>query len=147
VSDHLRLGNAYCRSVLSLLSAQRPLDLRDASEVLLQNRALKQANSRHFLHVFPKAYVRGKPGAEEVNSVANIALIPADLNLRIGAKAPSAYLAAYRSGNPEWDRTLNAHVITDAARNAMGEDDLLAFIDHRATMLAELAQKVVRMPD
>jgi hypothetical protein len=42
---------------------------------------------------------------------------------------------------------LNAHVITDAARNAMEEDDLLAFIDHRTTMLAELAQKVVRMPD
>lgn len=58
----LRIGNAYCKSVLCLLAAQHPLDLRDASEIILQNRALKQANSRHFHHIFSKGYLPGSPG-------------------------------------------------------------------------------------
>jgi len=57
----LSLGNAYCRSVLCLLASKGPLDFRDASAVTLQERFLKQANSRQYHHVFPRAYMRGKP--------------------------------------------------------------------------------------
>ena len=142
----LRLGNAYCKSVLCLLSAQRPLDLRNASEVILQNRALKQANSRQFHHLFPKAYVKGKPGAEEVNSVVNVGLVPADLNLSISAKAPSVYLAQYRSNNSSWDHTLETHVITGDARDALEKDDFLGFVGQRAALLSRLALEAVEMP-
>lgn len=136
----LRVGSAYCKSLLCLLAAQRPLDLRDGGEVMLHNRALKKANSRHFHHIFPKAYVRGKPGAEEVNSVANIALVPADLNLRIGAKAPSKYLSKYARENDAWDRTLRSHMIKGRTRTAMEEDDFSRFLRERAKLLSELAQ-------
>jgi len=142
----LRLGNAYCKSILCLLSAQRPLDLRDAAEIILQNRALKQANSRHFHHLFPQAYMRGKPGAEEVNSIVNVSLVPADLNIKIGAKAPSMYLARYKNENSAWDRTLASHVITEAARTALEGDDFLSFVEHRATLLSKLAKEVVGAP-
>jgi hypothetical protein len=142
----LRIGNAYCKSVLCLLAAQRPLDLRDASEIILQNRALKQSNSRHFHHIFPKAYVRGKPGAEEVNSVVNVALVPADLNLKIGAKAPSKYLAQYKAANAAWDGTLQSHMIAGDTRTAMEGDDFLQFIEKRAELLSKLALEVVESP-
>jgi len=142
----LRLGNAYCKSILCLLSAQRPLDLRDASEIILQNRALKRANSRHFHHLFPQAYMRGKPGAEEVNSIVNIAIVPEDLNIKIGAKAPSTYLALYKSENSAWDQTLTSHVITGDARTALEGDGFLLFLENRAALLSKLATKAIEAP-
>jgi len=139
----LRIGNAYCKSVLCLLATQGPLDLRDSSAIILQNRALKQANSRHYHHIFPKAFVRGKPGAEEVNSIANVSLIPADLNIRIGAKAPSEYLERFNGDNPHWDETLSSHLIAGSAREAMEEDEFLRFIEGRAGLLSGLAGDVL----
>ena len=142
----LRIGNAYCKSVLCLLAAQHPLDLRDASEIILQNRALKKANSRHFHHIFAKGYLPRKPGAEEVNSVVNVALVPADLNLKIGAKAPSKYLAQYKTKNSAWDRTLDSHMISGDTRMAMEDDDFLLFIEKRAKRLSKLAMAAVKPP-
>ena len=140
----LRIGNAYCKSVLCLLAAQRPLDLRDASDVILGNQALQRANSRHFHHIFPRAYLRGKQGAEEANSVANISLVPADLNLNIGAKAPSKYLVSYKSNNDRWDDTLKSHRITGDIREALEDDDFLQFLRRRATSLSKLAKTALR---
>ena len=142
----LKIGSAYCKSILCLLAAHGPLDLRDASEIILQNRALKQANSRHFHHIFPRAYMRGKPGAEEANSVVNVAFVPADLNMRIGAKAPSKYLARYRKGNTDWARILNTHVVTDAARAALEGNDFLDFLEERSQLLSKLALKAIEPP-
>lgn len=139
----LRIGNAYCKSVLCLLAAHEPRDLRDGSTILLHNRALKRANSRHFHHIFPKAYMRGKIGVEHVNSVANVSLIPADLNMKIGSKPPSTYLAKFADDNSAWSACLDSHVITGGSRDAMESDDFVAFLDTRADQLSELAQKAV----
>jgi hypothetical protein len=143
----LRIGSAYCKSILCLLAAQQPLDFRDASEVVLQNRALKQANSRHYHHIFPKAYMRGKAGAEEVNSVANVALVPADLNLKIGSKAPSNYLDKFQHHNTVWEQTLKSHIIVGDARTALQDDDFLHFIEQRASLLSRLAHQVTKLPE
>ncbi|MFC2076714.1 hypothetical protein ACFLT7_06500, partial [candidate division KSB1 bacterium] len=141
-----RFGNAYCKSILCLLSAKRPLDLRNAADIILQNRALRKANSRHFHHIFPQAYMRGKRGAEEINSIVNIALIPSDLNIKIGAKAPSRYLAEFKSNNSRWNQTLASHVISGAARARLEGDDFVPFLKHRATLLSKLAKKAVKLP-
>jgi len=146
-STELRIGSAYCKSILCLLAAQRPLDFRDASEVVLQNRALKQANSRHYHHIFPKAYMRGKAGAEEVNSVANVALVRADLNLKIGSKAPSTYLGAFQHHNTAWEQTLKSHIIVGDARTALQGDDFMHFIEQRASLLSRLAHQVTKLPE
>jgi len=143
----LRIGSAYCKSILCLLAAQRPLDFRDASEVVLQNRALKQANSRHYHHIFPKAYMRGKGGAEEVNSVANVALVPSDLNLKIGSKAPSNYLDKCQQHNTAWEQTLKSHIIIGDARTALQDDEFVHFIEQRASLLSRLAHQVTKLPE
>jgi len=109
----------------------------------LQEGFLQRANSRQYHHVFPKAHMRGKPGAEEVNSVANIALIPADLNMRIGKKPPSTYLASYGEDNPNWPLTLRSHVIEGAAKRVLEDDEFLAFLEERAGLLSDLAADAV----
>ena len=139
----LRLGNAYCKSLLCLLSAKKPLDFRDGSDVHLQGRFLKQANSRQFHHVFPRAYMRGKVGAENVNSIVNIALIPADLNLRIGKQPPSRYLSAFSDANPDWSSTLDSHAIEGTAKDALDRDDFQCFVEHRSHSLAKLARDAI----
>ena len=139
----LQIGNAYCKSVLCLLAAKRPLDLRDASDVILDNQYLQRANSRHFHHIFPRGYLRGKLGAEEANSVANIALIPADLNLKIGAKAPGNYLVQFESDNDKWDDTLKSHGIMGDTSKALDDDEFLQFLQKRAKTLSELAKAVL----
>ena len=142
-AKELRIGNAYCKSVLCLLAARRPLDLRDASDVILDNQYLQRANSRHFHHIFPRGYLRGKMGAEEANSVANIALIPADLNLKIGAKAPSKYLVQFVSDNHKWDDTLKSHGIMGDSRKALDDDEFLQFLQKRAKALSDFAKAVL----
>lgn len=74
-----------------------------------------------------------------MNSVVNIALVPADLNLKIGAKAPSKYLAQYKTKNSSWDRTLDSHMISGDTRTVMEADDYLLFIEKRAELLSQLA--------
>ena len=142
-STKIQVGSAYCKSILCPLAAQRPRDLRDASDIILGNQALRQANSRHFHHIFPKAYLRGKLGAEEADSIANIALVPADLNRTIGAKAPSRYLDLYRRDNERWDDTLRSHMIMDDTREALENDDFPRFLQKRAESLSRLATDVL----
>lgn len=139
----LRPGSAYCKSLLCLLAAQRPRDFRDGAEVLLQGGFLRRANSRHFHHVFPRAFLRGKAGAEEVNSIANIAFIPEDLNLRIGASPPSRYLMAFEDDNSDWTGTLGSHAFNEGATEALAEDDYQRFLKHRSQSLCDLARKVI----
>ncbi len=139
----LQLSNAYCKSLLCLLSANKPLDFRDGSDVILQSRFLKRANSRQFHHIFPKAYIRGKAGAEEVNSIVNIALIPADLNLKIGKRPPSHYLAEFNDANPDWSSTLDSHIIDSKAKDALEIDDFHSFLEHRSHRLAKLISDAI----
>jgi hypothetical protein len=46
-------------------------------------------------HVFPKKYLEGKVDDALVNALANIAVIGADINLRISAKDPLSYIDKY----------------------------------------------------
>ena len=142
VKTPLSLGNAYCRSLLCLLAAKRPLDFRTGSEVHLQRKFLKQANSKQYHHVFPKAYLR-RTLRHEGNVVANIAFVSADSNRRIGAQSPSRYLAAYSDENPGWNLILAAHAVSPAGWQALQDDDYPTFVEERAHALSELAQEAI----
>ena len=142
-NTQLSVGSAYCKSLLCLLSARSPLDFRDGSEVELQGRFLQRANSRQFHHVFPKAYMRGRAGAEEVNTIANVALIPADLNLRIGKQAPSRYFAPLRDANSNWSSTIESQAIENTAEDALFLDDFVRFVECRSETLSRLAIEAI----
>ena len=87
--------------------------------------------------------MRGKAGAEEVNSMANIALIPAELNLRIGKQPPSRYLAELRDDNSKWSSTIESHAVEETAEDALFSDDFKCFVEHRSHTLSRLAIDVI----
>ena len=138
----LSLGSAYCRSLLCLLAAKRPLDFRNGYEVHLQRKFLNNANSKQYHHIFPKAYLH-RTLHHEGNIVANIAFVSADSNRRIGAQPPSRYLTEYSAENPGWNRILATHAVSQAGWQALQADDWTAFVDERARALSELAQEAI----
>ncbi len=87
-------------------------------------------------HVFPRKYLKGAYDKQQVNSLANIAVIGPNINLRIGAKAPMKYLDKYEIS----DEKLRQQFI-DLDRTDCKRENYLAFLSRRAERLAEEANK------
>ena len=139
-------GNAICKSILCILAYHEPKDFHTNGKVLLDNSYLKIASSKNYHHFFPRAFVR-KTGTEAdkpyANSIVNITLVSAELNKkRIGAKAPSVYLADFADENSELAHALKSHLI-DAAHSSVIQDEFSAFLKHRSEELfAEITKRI-----
>lgn len=88
-------------------------------------------------HIFPKAFLSPTgalplPGATHVNSVLNRTLIDRSTNRRIGARAPSDYLAEMAStpGFP-LELVLSSHHLPVEADSALMQDRFEDFLDWR----------------
>lgn len=104
-------GNSYCKAILCLLAYQEPKDFQDNGRVILDNSWLKVASSKNYHHFFPKAYLKNKT-AMNSNSLMNITFVSDHLNKRkIGAKAPSIYIADFKDENPDINKALSSHFI------------------------------------
>ena len=139
-------GNAICKSILCILAYHEPKDFHTNGKVLLDNSYLKIASSKNYHHFFPRAFVR-KTGTEAdkpyANSIINITLVSAELNKkRIGAKAPSVYLADFADENSELAHALKSHLI-DAEHSSVIQDEFTAFLKHRSEKLfAEITKRI-----
>ena len=139
-------GNAICKSILCILAYHEPKDFHTNGKVLLDNSYLKIASSKNYHHFFPRAFVR-KTGTEAdkpyANSIVNITLVSAELNKkRIGAKAPSVYLADFADENSELGHALKSHLI-DAEHSSVIQDEFTAFLKHRSEKLfAEITKRI-----
>ncbi len=138
----LRTGSAYCRALLAVMGYQRPVDLQSGTEIILDNSNLSRSNSRHYHHIFPKKWLARNQYADNVNSIANIMLVPEKTNLQIGAKPPVEYMDAYaRAAGGQWEKWLRTHFITKRAATAMMEGDFEAFLRHRGSAIARAANR------
>jgi hypothetical protein len=139
-------GNAICKSILCILAYYEPKDFDTNGKVLLDNSYLKIANSKNYHHFFPKAFVR-KNGTDAetpyANSIVNITLVSAELNKKkIGAKAPSIYLADFSDENSELAHALKSHLV-DVKHASVVQDDFTAFLKHRSEALfAEIQKRI-----
>lgn len=139
-------GNAICKSILCILAYHEPKDFDTNGKVLLDNSYLKIASSKNYHHFFPKAFVR-KNGTDAdkpyANSIVNITLVSAELNKKkIGAKAPTIYLADFADENSDLSHTLKSHLI-DAEHQSLIEDNFSAFLKHRSeTLYTEITKRI-----
>lgn len=129
-------GNSNVKAVLCLLAAQKPRNLDDDSDVILDNSNLKIASSRNYHHFFPKAYVNKHFKDAEPNLVANIALIDAASNNKIRAKAPSFYVEEFRGSNSKLTASLKSHLIGNPRNFGIIDDDYERFIAERSAAIA-----------
>lgn len=139
-------GNAICKSILCILAYYEPKDFDSNGKVLLDNSYLKIASSKNYHHFFPRAYVR-KHGSDAetpyANSIVNITLVSAELNKkRIGAKAPSVYLADFADENSELKHALKSHLI-ELDDASIIQNDFTAFLKMRSEALyAEILKRI-----
>ena len=130
-------GNSYCKSILCLLAYQQPKSFDTNGLVILDNSNLKIASSRNYHHFFPKAYIEESHKGLEANLIANITLIDGYSNKhRIGKKAPSDYLAKFKTDNPEIAETLKTHLIRDIESYGLDADNYALFVQRRANVIA-----------
>ncbi|MCY4462095.1 MAG: DUF262 domain-containing protein [Albidovulum sp.] len=139
-------GNAICKSILCMLAYHEPKDFDTNGKVLLDNSYLKIASSKNYHHFFPRAFIN-KHGSDAetpyANSIVNITLVSAQLNKkRIGAKAPSVYLADFADENSELKHALSSHLI-EMDDASVVQDDFTAFLKHRSEVLyTEILKRV-----
>src|SRR3989442_2159037 len=98
-------------------------------------------------HVFPVKYLEPVVEADDINRLANIAVIGPSINIRISAKAPMNYLEQYKIS----DERLRQQLIEpeDGLRVTKGADEkkisdpqrFAAFVEHRADRLAAAANE------
>jgi len=139
-------GNAICKSILCILAYQEPKDVDTNGKVLLDNSYRKIASSKNYHHFFPRDFIRNHGTDAETpyaNSIVNITLVSAELNKkRIGAKAPSVYLADFADENSELKHALNSHLIEMDDASVI-QDDFTAFLKHRSEVLyAEILKRI-----
>lgn len=110
--------------------------LRRSAKDWLSNRMLTAlpmtSDSKiEYHHIFPRAKVSKRYGAELTNSIANLAFISGDSNRKIGSRNPVDYL-------PEIDvHRLQEQMVPEAVED-WEIDRFQAFLAHRRRMLAEV---------
>jgi len=130
-------GNAYVKAILCMFASQKPRNLDDDSDVIMDNSNLKIASSRNYHHFFPKAYVNKRFKDSEPNLVANIILIDAASNNKIRAKAPSFYVGEFKKSNSKLPSSLRSHLIGSQRDFGVVDDDYDKFIEKRSAAIAD----------
>lgn len=136
-------GNSNVKAILCLFASQKPRNLDDDSDVILDNSNLKIASSRNYHHFFPKAYVNKNFKGSEPNMVANITLIDAASNNKIRAKAPSFYVGEFKNSNSKLAASLRSHLIGSQRDFGILDDDYGKFIDRRSAAIADALNEVL----
>lgn len=129
-------GNSHIKTILCLFASQKPRNLDDDSDVILDNSNLKIASSRNYHHFFPKAFVIKHYEDIDPNLVANITLIDAASNNKIRAKAPSLYIKEFEGSNSKLASTLKSQFIGTPKTYGVLDDDYIKFIDKRSAAIA-----------
>jgi len=129
-------GNSNVKAILCLFASQKPRNLDDDSDVILDNSNLKIASSRNYHHFFPKAYVNKNFKDYEANLVANITLIDAASNNKIRAKAPSFYVEEFKGSNSKLSASLKSHLIGNSRDFGILDDNYEKFLAKRSAAIA-----------
>ena len=137
-------GNSYVKAILCFLASQKPRNLDDDSDVILDNSNLKIASSKNYHHFFPKAYVARKNPTEEPNVVANIVFIDAASNNKIRASAPSSYINDFKLNNQNIKRSLRSHLILNVEDFGILNDNYMLFIEKRSMIMAKLLNNILK---
>lgn len=132
-----RQRSALYRSVICLSVVNGARDFFTTNR--LSSDALKDPGRRiEDHHLFPTGWLKAQnPPRPAQNTVLNRALIDHETNRRIGAKAPSVYLAGMGAGLGEdrLEELLGSHLIPSEGPGALGNDDLDAFLAARERLL------------
>lgn len=111
IKTEFSTGNSFCKAILGLLSAQKPKNFSDGSEVILDNDWLKISTSRNYHHFFPRSFLK-KEKIDNENSLINITLISDRENKnKIDTKPPAKYIDKFKKEGGKVGENLKTHFI------------------------------------
>jgi len=125
--------SAIKNAVLCLLAKRQPKHFRNNTIIPLDDSYFSDFNSPERHHIFPASFLRQR-GIKEF-SLANFCFLPAELNKEISDSRPSEYFKRLREQNPEFESTMESHLIPTDADSGIWTDDYDRFIRQRAELL------------
>jgi hypothetical protein len=102
--------------------------------IAFQGTDLVRGFEPQFHHIFPRNFLEGKARSEQIEALANIAIIGAGTNIRISNKNPLDYFARYGIN----EKKRNQQFI-DGEVEAMTAANCPTWLDERAARLAAAA--------
>jgi len=106
-------------------------------------------------HIYPRAYIASGPpldldageAAQLADCVVNRTLIPKNLNITIGKRPPTAYLAELRKANPKLESSLLDHLVPpELVTDPAWDKQFRRFLDVRASSIMGLIERYVLEP-
>ena len=146
MNQKLYLGSAFCKSILCLYNLMNPVEFANNTPVKLNT--FSKFNSAELHHIFPQAYLKKAlpDQAGMKDSIVNIAIASATLNKKYKDKAPSIYLNECKKHNPEFEASLESHLITQLDSSGLMEDDFEKFLNHRTErIVTEIQAKIGKL--
>jgi hypothetical protein len=133
-----RLGSARSATFVLLLASQEPRSFISGAKVKVSE-VLQAYNRREFHHMYPQAVLKEDGvSPDQINCLANMAILSRADNNRIRRKRPSEYRELMPSGE-----NLDAILRSAVARETLFADDFEAFRQERARMLADVATALI----
>ncbi|HEX6101247.1 MAG TPA: DUF262 domain-containing protein [Thermoanaerobaculia bacterium] len=136
----------------SLLLLRRPVSIMDdgLNEIPLERYATR-ANRKDRHHIFPAGLMsRFEQPPKDYNSIANIALLTAQENQRIGRKQPRSYLDSVRDNEKTFRAKMNRHLIPCGSDSAVWDEDLAGgfrrFLRQRTGLICKELEELAGMP-
>jgi predicted transport protein len=111
INQELNLNNAFCKSVLCVLSYLQPKDFY-THKIVNINEIFIKSKKDELHHIFPvKSEVGKKYRGILINSIVNICFLPKDTNVHFSNKNPKDYLMECQSVNKHFVEDIQTHLM------------------------------------
>lgn len=101
-------------------------------------------------HIFPKAYLEkslhNELDRDFIDCVGNRTLVPKKLNIKISSQKPSEYLQAIKENNPNFEGTLENHLIPKDLITGDLDNEYIFFLEMRVEDIFKIVQKILVEP-
>ena len=148
-------SRSFIKAILCCLNKQNIQNIFSGSNIILENDWLKQSNSNQYHHFFPKKYITDRNKNKTlkkynlVNNIANIVLIDAQANQKIGAKGPEVYLPNCKKNIEDNSGDFNSVLMSNLLPKFDDEFELYAdfdsFIDWRIKKIVDTVRDTIKI--
>lgn len=137
----MKTTSAIKNAVICLLAKRSPRHFKNNTKIPLDDAYFSDYNSPEKHHIFPANFLKQK-GIKGF-SLANFCFLPAELNKEISDNKPQEYFKEIKDTNPEFEETMETHLIPVNDGSGIWADDYQKFLEQRANLIKKEIESVV----
>jgi hypothetical protein len=144
VRSQFRKVAAASQAFAALLGIHRPRNITNGALIDVGT-ALSAYNRKEFHHLFPQKVLKDRGVNNElINAIANICMLTASENKKIGARPPSVYVPELRLElGDQFGAVMSSNLIPPEAVECMLADDYAGFLDARSAYLQDIVRNLI----